>query len=215
MESMKIENHILKTELLDIDYLIPLQGDLKKLSGENFNKLRKSLIEKGFQFTVHVWEQGGTTYIIDGHQRVHVMKQLRKAGWEVPPITCAYVKAATYHDAKELILYSISQYGKVDKEGFDDFTLNEGFDFSNFDMPDFDLDLMNFFNPEDDSETNKIDGKTQSEKLENYLNSSIREIKLHFSNEEFPEIQDKFNSLRKEYGVDNNSEVVKILFGMQ
>ena len=138
---MKIENHILKTELLDIDHLTPLQGELKKLSDENFNKLRKSLIEKGFQFTVHVWEQGGTTYIIDGHQRVHVMKQLRKAGWEIPPITCSFVKADTYHDAKELILYSISQYGKIDKQGYDDFTLNEGFDMTSFDLPDFYLPI--------------------------------------------------------------------------
>jgi ParB-like chromosome segregation protein Spo0J len=75
---MRIENHILKTELLDIDQLTPLQGGLKKLSDENFNKLRQSLVEKGFRFTVHVWESGGVIYIIDGHQRVHVMQQMRK-----------------------------------------------------------------------------------------------------------------------------------------
>ena len=142
MTEQRIENHILKTALLDIDSLTPLQGDLKKLSDENFNKLRKSLIEKGFQFTVHVWEQGGTTYIIDGHQRVHVMKQLRKAGWEVPPITCSFVKAATYHDAKELILYAVSQYGKLDKEGFDAFIEDEDFELAQFDFPDFSFDPL-------------------------------------------------------------------------
>lgn len=141
MPDMKIENHILKTELIDIDQLTPLQGDLKKLSDKNFNKLRQSLIDKGFQFTVHVWEQGGITYIIDGHQRVHVMKQLRKAGWEIPPITCAFVKAATYHDAKELILYAISQYGKLDKEGFESFIQGEDFDLVQFDFPDFDFEV--------------------------------------------------------------------------
>lgn len=144
MTEQRIENHILKTELLDIDSLTPLQGDLKKLSDENFNKLRQSLIEKGFQFTVHVWEQGGTTYIIDGHQRVHVMKQLRKAGWEVPPITCSFVKAATYHEAKELILYAVSQYGKIDRVGFEEFTMGEDFDFSKYDMPDFVIEMPDF-----------------------------------------------------------------------
>lgn len=141
MEAMRIENHIKKIELLDVDDLTPLQGGLKKLSDENFNKLRQSLIEKGFQFTVHVWEQGGTTYIIDGHQRVHVMKQLKKAGWDIPKINCAFVTAATYTEAKELILYSISQYGKVDKYGFDEFTMNENFDFDKFDLPDFKIEL--------------------------------------------------------------------------
>lgn len=162
-ENMRIENHILKTELLDIEQLTPLQGGLKKLSDENFNKLRQSLIDKGFQFTVHVWESGGVTYIIDGHQRVHVMKQLRKAGWEIPPITCAFVKASTYHDAKELILYSISQYGKIDHEGFTDFTNGEDFDFGKFDLPDFAIDLPDLPSPDEESSeddsmyTRKID----------------------------------------------------------
>lgn len=138
---MRIENHILKTELLDIEQLTPLQGGLKTLSDENFNKLRQSLVEKGFRFTVHVWESGGVIYIIDGHQRVHVMKQMRKGGWEIPPITCSFVKAATYHEAKELILYSISQFGKVDREGFTEFTANEDFDLGKFDLPDFQIEL--------------------------------------------------------------------------
>lgn len=138
---MKIENHIKKIELLDIDSLTPLQGGLKTLSDQNFNRLRDSLIEKGFQFTVHVWESGGVIYIIDGHQRVHVMKQLRKAGWEIPLINCAFVSAANYHEAKELILYSVSHYGKIDHEGLREFTLDEDFDFLKFDLPDFDMQL--------------------------------------------------------------------------
>lgn len=156
MSELAIQNHILKTELLDVDDLTPLQGNLKKLSDENFNKLRKSLIEKGFQFTVHVWEQSGTTYIIDGHQRIHVMQQLRKAGWDVPKIPCAFVTAKTYSEAKELILYAVSQYGKLDKEGFDDFTSGEDFDFGEFDFPDFKFDMDDF--------TPSLPGEDETEK---------------------------------------------------
>lgn len=141
MESMRIENHIKKTELLDIDLLTPLQGGLKKLSDENFNKLRQSLIDNGFQFTVHVWEQGGTIYIIDGHQRVHVMKQLRKAGWEIPPINCSFVTASNYSEAKKLILYSVSQYGKIDREGYEEFNMGEDFNMNDYDLPDFYIPL--------------------------------------------------------------------------
>jgi hypothetical protein len=150
-DNKRIENHILKTELLDISELTPLQGNLKKLSDANFNKLRDSLIEKGFQFTVHVWESGGVTYIIDGHQRVHVLQQLRKSGWDIPPITCAFVKADNYHEAKELILYAISQYGKIDKQGFDEFTLNEDFDLISFDLPDFKIDVPSLDDLSDDN----------------------------------------------------------------
>jgi hypothetical protein len=168
--TMRIENHILKTELLDIDQLTPLQGGLKKLSDENFNKLRQSLIDKGFQFTVHVWESGGVTYIIDGHQRVHVMKQLRKAGWDIPPITCAFVKAATYHEAKELILYSVSQFGKIDQDGFTEFTEGEGFDFAKFDLPDFQIDLpdipMDLASEDQGEYSRKVDAPIYEPKLE-------------------------------------------------
>lgn len=139
---MEIKNSIQRVELLDIDQLTPLQGELKKLTDENFNKLRQSLIDKGFQFTVHVWQQAEVIYIIDGHQRVHVMKQLRKAGWDIPKINCAFVTARTYNEAKELILYSVSQYGKIDKQGFDEFTLNENFDFLKFDLPDFKIETF-------------------------------------------------------------------------
>lgn len=169
---MRIENHILKTELLDIEQLTPLQGGLKKLSDENFNKLRQSLIDKGFQFTVHVWESGGVTYIIDGHQRVHVMKQMRKGGWEIPAITCSFVKAATYHEAKELILYSISQYGKVDQEGWTEFTMGEDFDFSRFDIPSFTIDMpidwdsdLHKSQSDFDSVESNIDGITATVKV--------------------------------------------------
>lgn len=153
---MEIKNSIQRVELLDIDQLTPLQGELKKLTDENFNKLRQSLIDKGFQFTVHVWEQGETTYIIDGHQRVHVMKQLRKAGWDIPKINCAFVTARTYNEAKELILYSVSQYGKIDKQGFDDFTLNENFDFLKFDLPDFKIDVPSIDDGNDNDEQEKF-----------------------------------------------------------
>lgn len=215
--AMRIENHVLRTELLDIGQLTPLQGGLKTLSDENFNKLRQSLIEKGFQFTVHVWESGGVNYIIDGHQRVHVMQQLRKAGWEIPPITCAFVKASTYHEAKELILYSVSQFGKVDSGGFLEFTGGEDFDFGKFDFPDFNIDihLADTFSVAEDTDTNNQQGKSQTEKLEGYLGSSIREIKLHFSNEEYEDVLAAFDELRREHGVSNNSELVKILLGIE
>lgn len=213
---MRIENHILKTELVDIEQLTPLQGGLKTLSDENFNKLRQSLIDKGFQFTAHVWESGGVTYIIDGHQRVHVMKQMRKGGWEIPPITCSFVKAATYHDAKELILYSVSQYGKVDSGGFTEFVDGEDFDLGKFDFPDFNLDihLADTFSVIEDTDTNTRQGKSQNEKLEGYLGSSIREIKLHFSNDEYEDVLDAFDKQRREHGVNNNSDLIKILLGV-
>lgn len=138
---LAVKNRIIKNELVDIDRLTPFQGNLKVLDDKRFNKLRKSLVDEGFSFTVHVWENGDVIYIIDGHQRVSVLTQMRKQGYEVPPINCAFISARTYHDAKKLVLLAVSQYGKIQKEGFADFVSGEDFDFDDFDFPDLTFDL--------------------------------------------------------------------------
>ena len=133
----EIKNRIIKTELVDIDRLTPFQGKLKTLDDKNFNKLRKSIVDEGFSFTVHVWENADVIYIIDGHQRVSVLTQMRKQGIKIPPISCSFVSAKTYRDAKKLVLLAISQYGKIQKDGFLEFVEGEDFDFGDYDFPDF------------------------------------------------------------------------------
>lgn len=153
-----IKNRIIKTELVDIDRLTPFQGKLKTLDDINFNKLRKSILEEGFSFTVHVWENADTVYIIDGHQRVSVLTQMRKQGIVIPKISCSFVSAKTYRDAKKLVLLAISQYGKIQKDGFLEFTEGEDFDFGDYDFPDFSLNIPEFvpdLPPEEEGEKNK------------------------------------------------------------
>lgn len=159
--SNEVKNRIIKTELVDIAKLTPFQGKLKTLSDANFNKLRKSIIDEGFSFTVHVWENGGVTYIIDGHQRVSVLTQMRKQGIEVPPISCSYVSAKTYRDAKKLVLLAVSQYGKIQKDGFLEFVDGEDFDFEDFDFPDFSYDPIPDFIPVGEDEQGKLDQKAK------------------------------------------------------
>jgi hypothetical protein len=56
----------------------PPTGDLKSLSKENYEKLRHEILELGFSFPVNVWldSNDGLYYIIDGHQRTRVVKQM-------------------------------------------------------------------------------------------------------------------------------------------
>jgi hypothetical protein len=160
MSDSAIKNRILKTELVDIDRLTPFQGKLKTLSDANFNKLRKSIMDEGFSFTVHVWENADVTYIIDGHQRVSVLHQMRKQGIIIPPISCSFVSATTYRDAKKLVLLAISQYGKIQKDGFLEFVDGEDFDFADYDFPDFKFDMeIPDFLPGTEDEQGKLDTK--------------------------------------------------------
>jgi len=134
---------------IDVDDLTPLQGELKKLSDTNFNKLRKSMLDKGFKLALHVWPNGGVNYLIDGHQRVHVLQQMRKEGIEIPPVPCVLIQASTYSDAKETVLLAVSQYGKLDKTGFQEFIDGEDFDLDEFDFPDIGDDFLNVDNSQD------------------------------------------------------------------
>lgn len=148
METGTIENRIIKNQLVNIDKLTPFQGKLKALDDKNFNKLRKSMIQEGFSFTVHVWENSGVIYIIDGHQRISVLTQMKKQGFKVPEIPCAFISAGTYRDAKKLVLLAISQYGKIQKDGFQEFVEGEDFDFDDYDFPDLTFDLDGLFGDE-------------------------------------------------------------------
>lgn len=132
---MEIENRIVKTKLVDIKNLNAFQGKAKTIDQVNTNKLRKLLIEEGFSFSCHVWENAGKIWVIDGHQRLYVLRSLQKEGYKIPKITCTFISAHDFKAAKKLVLMAISQYGKLDKEGFHDFIGHDEFDFSDFDFP--------------------------------------------------------------------------------
>ena len=122
--------------------LKPFQGSLKQLPPDNFERLKKQILE-GFAFPIYVWVNDGNHYIIDGHQRTATLIRLRDQGYEVPDLPIVPVKAKDYNEAKIRVLQAASQYGKVDKEGYLDFIKDidvDGFDL-NFDLPDVDFDL--------------------------------------------------------------------------
>jgi len=74
------------TELVEIDELRELQGELKELTEENYQKLRGRIAEQGFSAPLFVWGRGKRPFIIDGHQRVRTLKRMRDEGWKVPSI---------------------------------------------------------------------------------------------------------------------------------
>jgi hypothetical protein len=63
------------------------------------------------------------------------MMMMRKAGFTIPPITCNFISARTFHEAKKLVLLAVSQYGKVDKKGLHEFVGDDDFDIEDFDLP--------------------------------------------------------------------------------
>lgn len=105
------------SELPTIDYrkVEPIQGNLKQLSKDNFEKLKKVLEKRGFDIPIFVWNG----FILDGHQRVRVAQEIDLKPYEVPYIE---IEAKDQNEAKKRVLEISSQYGTITQEGYDEFT---------------------------------------------------------------------------------------------
>ena len=130
---------------MPIEKIKGLQGNLKELPPENFEKLKKSILKHGFAFPVNLARLNGEPYgILDAHQRVKVVIELVNQGYtlvnekdkEVKSLPVTYTDVKNKQQAGELILQAVSQYGKITDEGLAEFM--EEFDISNINV--FDLE---------------------------------------------------------------------------
>lgn len=133
--------------LLPLASLLPLQGNLKELDKESYTKLRTEIATRGFCFPLFVWQDAGKNFLIDGHQRVNVLKQMFTEGFGIPErLPCIIIKAPDIDAARRLVLAASSRYGKVTEEGLYQFL--EEFDgkvnwdeiASTLDLPEIDLE---------------------------------------------------------------------------
>lgn len=104
-------------EFRELDDLTEFQGELKNLSDINAGKLRREILELGFSEPVAVWERGKKAHVLNGYQRVRVLRALRQEGYVVPPIPVSVVKAGSRQEAKRKVLALTSQYGRVTQGG--------------------------------------------------------------------------------------------------
>ena len=105
-------------DYVSINSLEAFQGNLKELPQNQLDKLKKSLKKHGFSFPVFVWKNGSNK-IIDGHQRVHAARQMLNG--EDLQVPVAWIEAKNEKEAKEKVLLATSQYGRLQREGFEDF----------------------------------------------------------------------------------------------
>ena len=115
-----IKCHARKT--LPIDALQALQGELKKLTRANRDKLMGSICEKGFIAPFFIWDDAGDYRLLDGHQRLKTLNFMREKGWQIPSLPVVLIEADSETDAKEKLLLITSQYGEFTLDGFEQFT---------------------------------------------------------------------------------------------
>ena len=111
---------------LPIDRLLEFQGNLKRLTQQNREKLMASILEKGFIAPIFVWDDAGEYRLLDGHQRLKTLLWMRQQGWDIPMLPVDIIEADTEKDAKEKLLLIASQYGDFTTDGYKEFA--EGLD---------------------------------------------------------------------------------------
>lgn len=143
---MNVEINCKGSRSVPLANLRPFQGNLKELSQANYVKLKGNIQNMGFSFPVFVWtdKTSGHEYLLDGHQRVRTLTEMKKEGYEIPDIPVADVDAESFGDAKKKLLAAASQFGSFQSQGLYEFITDNQFDVDmvneNFTMPEINMD---------------------------------------------------------------------------
>lgn len=163
MKQIKIQCHTGNS--LPLDAFIEFQGDLKELSKENYQKLKKEIEKTGFAFAPHVWKSKKNNkiafYLIDGHQRIRTLRQMVKEGYECGEIPVVIVEAGSMKEAKRRVLQGTSQYGKMTDDGLYEFVSLSEIDFEDalYSFRLADIDINHFQKKYFENNNENIDDK--------------------------------------------------------
>ena len=147
--------------------------------------------------------------VIDGEHRVTVYKELKK---ETIPAYVINVDTINKKILRQLMNKLRGEHDPLkDKEEFkminDAGRLNDFTNLLAVNIADFDKVI----NP-----PNEIDSNRNSEKIElsqeNYLNGTIKQMILFFSNEDYEKVMPKFDRYMQELNVDNHTDLVMQFF---
>lgn len=136
-------------DLYELDKLKPLQGDFKKLTKINLEKMKNSFEKHGFSFPVKIWtDKQGINWIVGGHQRLKTLRLYKtctivdyintdeglvkaaKTDYETIKIPCELIQAADRTEAVKLLLAEDSRFGTTNNAS--EFFQNEGLDVKDF-----------------------------------------------------------------------------------
>lgn len=158
-------------EYIDLEELKNFQGGLKKITNKNLEKLKTRIKEDGITTPVFVWKNKEKNYLIDGHQRLRALTELAEQ-YAIPKIPAVIVDAEDEDEAKEILLYISSQYGKWVKDEVSAWIaeMEQGL-----------AETLNFVNTEVKFETNHDDFFNNIPDAQ----SKIRLVKCPYCGEEF------------------------------
>ena len=140
-----VASRVLKTELINWREAQWFQNEaLKQLSPEAMERLKASLQANQFIMPFHVWQEGETIWILDGHHRQLALNQLQAEGVSIPDeLPATFIECADSKEAAKFVLIYSSIYAKIQNAGLDEFLKLHEIDLDEFklelDLPDFSL----------------------------------------------------------------------------
>jgi hypothetical protein len=146
-------------ETVQLDELLPFQGEIKQLTPENNAKLRTRILQHGINAPVFVWwTKAGKRYILDGHQRCTVLRELRDEGYVIPEVPVVYIDAVSKRDAADKLLAITSQYGQIKSNELQEWVLDLNLNLDSLRIVDTEIDLqMPDFDIASEDEQGKLD----------------------------------------------------------
>lgn len=172
-ETKKVKIACRGAEKIPIDTLIEFQGELKSLSAEEYQKAKRGFLELGFSEPISVWMDPSDSQpkILNGHQRLRVLKKMREEGFEIPTdIPVSIVEADSFEQAKRKVLALAQQLGKIEKQGLREFMADANltvdelealFRFPEVHMNQFRSEFFDEKKTSEDSEPTKIKPRAQ------------------------------------------------------
>lgn len=207
------------TVRIDVDDRLPranitafeeFQGELKTLRKPQFDKLRSSILKDGFFAPVFVWKQPGNgshLKLLDGHQRLRVLRKLEWEGVRIPPIPYVPIEASDVEDAKAKLLRITSQYGELDREGLYGFLVEANLDpvglMTDFNLAGTSLDASKFL----DEFVNDTTPLPETEAGRS-ASGSVKKIQLAFTDDRHAVVLANIEKLKSLFDTDNASDVV-------
>ncbi len=193
--------------------LTPFQGDLKTLSKEKYELFRENILKEGISFVLHVWRNNGHNYIIDGHQRLFVIKQMVEIeGYEVGPLPVALTEADSFKEAKRKVLAGASEYGQMSEDSLFAFVLNADLDIqtivAEFSLPNIDMQALSekFATETPESESLPLPEQTGSDMPSS--SSQVKQIQLLFNAGNYEEFISIAKALASVYKTENITDTV-------
>ncbi len=116
-------------EIVTIEKLKPFPGNPKDISEEEALKLKLQLKKHGVLKALSVWKKGKTYTVLDGNQRLTVLKELyaEPGGGDFGHIPVEPVEVKDEQDAADKCLVLVGQYGRVNKAKLKKFVSKAGY----------------------------------------------------------------------------------------